>query len=78
LAGDPKLRWRMGSAARAKFEREYVYPIHAGRMQRALLETAGVPLDDVTDVAADSTVPAPHWAAVAEEPIESTTDAISV
>jgi glycosyltransferase involved in cell wall biosynthesis len=78
LAGDPELRWRMGGAARAKFEREYVYPIHASRMQRALVETAGVALDDVTDAPLTSKIPGPHWAAAAEEPVESTKDAVAV
>jgi glycosyltransferase involved in cell wall biosynthesis len=82
LAGDPELRWRMGTAARAKFEREYVYPIHAARMQRALLETAGVSLDDVADPASEAVIPAPHWVAAAkaaaEEPVESTEDAVTV
>jgi len=53
LAGDAELRWRMGRAGRSKFEREYVYPIHAHRMQRAIFETAGVMIDEVSDVGAD-------------------------
>ena len=44
LADDPELRERMGRAGRAKFEREYTYPIHAKLMRRALLETAGFEL----------------------------------
>jgi glycosyltransferase involved in cell wall biosynthesis len=78
LGADPELRWRMGTAARAKFEREYVYPIHASRMQRALLETAGIALDDVNDAPLTSTIPGPHWAAAAEESVEPTKDAVTV
>jgi glycosyltransferase involved in cell wall biosynthesis len=44
LANDPKMRERMGRAGRAKFEREYTYPVHAKLMRRALLETAGLEL----------------------------------
>jgi glycosyltransferase involved in cell wall biosynthesis len=78
LAGDSELRWRMGTAARAKFEREYIYAIHARRMQRALLETAGVPVDDAAGAMPHSTTPAPHWARAAKEPVESTADAVTV
>jgi glycosyltransferase involved in cell wall biosynthesis len=49
LADNGDLREQMGREGRAKFEREYVYPIHAGRMRRALLETAGVHVDTASD-----------------------------
>jgi glycosyltransferase involved in cell wall biosynthesis len=45
LGSDPELRYRMGVAGRVKFEREYLYAKHAGRMRRMLLETAGVLTD---------------------------------
>jgi glycosyltransferase involved in cell wall biosynthesis len=45
LAGDQDVRLRLGRAARAKYEREYTFSRHAGRMRHALLETAGVVLN---------------------------------
>ena len=45
LASDIGLRQRMGQAGRAKFEREYTFPLHANRMRRMLLETAGADLE---------------------------------
>lgn len=62
LSSDAELRWRMGRAGRAKFEREYVYSIHASRMQRALLETAGVIVGESPDVVGDMTEERPLWA----------------
>ncbi|MGB7949239.1 MAG: glycosyltransferase, partial [Candidatus Binatia bacterium] len=50
LSRDPPLRERMGRAGRAKFEREYTLARHTSRMRRALLETAGVKLDDASEV----------------------------
>jgi glycosyltransferase involved in cell wall biosynthesis len=61
LAGDAELRWRMGRAGRAKFEQEYVYPIHAQRMQRAIFETAGVMIDEVSEFGADSSARQRSW-----------------
>jgi len=54
LARDMDLRHRMGRAGRAKFEREFTFDIHAERMRRVLLETAGLEL-----VAAPSSVSLP-------------------
>jgi glycosyltransferase involved in cell wall biosynthesis len=78
LAGDAELRWRTGSAGRAKFEREYVYSIHASRMQRVLLETAGVALDDVPEAAGDMIDQQPQWAEVASVALEADKDAVTV
>jgi glycosyltransferase involved in cell wall biosynthesis len=41
LAADPAARQRLGSAGRAKFEREYTFKRHISRMRKMLLETAG-------------------------------------
>lgn len=60
LAANPDLRHRMGCAGRAKFEREYVYSIHAGRMRRALLEIAGVAVNE-SPQADDSYVDSAIW-----------------
>jgi len=48
LAHDPPLRERMGRAGRAKFEREYT-----ARMRRALLETAGLTVDEAPEEVGD-------------------------
>jgi len=42
LADDVSLRESMGLAGRAKFERNYTFVRHAGRMRHMLLETAGM------------------------------------
>lgn len=42
LADDVSLREQMGLAGRAKFERNYTFARHAGRMRHMLLETAGM------------------------------------
>jgi hypothetical protein len=47
----------MGSAGRAKFEREYTFARHANCIRRALLETAGVTVDAEPDINGDL---APH------------------
>jgi glycosyltransferase involved in cell wall biosynthesis len=57
LARDPRLCERMGSAGRAKFEREYTFARHANCIRRALLETAGVTVDAEPDINGDL---APH------------------
>jgi len=49
LSRDPQLRYQMGVAGRAKFERDFLYARHAGRMRRMLLETAGVLTDQVCE-----------------------------
>lgn len=54
LASDIELRERMGRAGRAKFEREFTFPIHANRMRRMLLETAGVGLVKEPNSVADA------------------------
>lgn len=50
LALDPQLRERMAIAGRAKFVREYTWPIHAERMRQALLEVAGIKPSTTTSV----------------------------
>ena len=68
----------MGSAGRAKFEREYVYSIHASRMQRVLLETAGIALDDEPETAGDMIDQQPRWADVAGSAVKADKDAVTV
>jgi glycosyltransferase involved in cell wall biosynthesis len=46
LSGDAPLRERMGRAGRAKFEREFTFDRHASRMRNAILETAGVSVEE--------------------------------
>jgi glycosyltransferase involved in cell wall biosynthesis len=53
LAHDSALRERMARAGRAKFEREYTLARHIERMRRALLETAGMTVDEAPEAIAD-------------------------
>jgi glycosyltransferase involved in cell wall biosynthesis len=79
LASDAELRCRMGRAARAKFEREYVYSIHAHRMRCALLETAGVAVGEAPPVTAgDWCVRQPLWNDDADCRANSCKDATAV
>ncbi len=78
LANDAELRWRMGRAGRDKFEREYVYSIHADRMQRALLETAGVTVDEAPEAVGDLSEQNATWAAVAGFTSKTDKDAVTV
>jgi glycosyltransferase involved in cell wall biosynthesis len=78
LASDAELRWRMGRAGRAKFESEYIYSIHAGRMQRALLETAGVALGNFPEGATDLAEQNSEWAEYADVASETDEDAIPI
>jgi glycosyltransferase involved in cell wall biosynthesis len=78
LASDAELRWRMGRAGRAKFEREYIYSIHASRMQRALLETAGMTVEESPEVVGDMSEQHSQWAENADVASKTDKDAITV
>jgi glycosyltransferase involved in cell wall biosynthesis len=78
LAGDAELRWRMGRAGRDKFEREYVYPIHADRMRRAIYETAGLTVDEASELSGDSHARRPLWSDTENVSSKSGKDAVTV
>jgi glycosyltransferase involved in cell wall biosynthesis len=65
FAYDPSLRERMGRAGRAKFEREYTLTKNESRMRRAILETAGVTVDEepetIGDLVSAGSVAGPHY-----------------
>lgn len=78
LAHDPHLRKRMGRAGRAKFEREYTFAHHAGRMRRALLETAGMTVDEAPEVLDDLYTQHPSGTDTADCRSEAHDDAVMV
>jgi glycosyltransferase involved in cell wall biosynthesis len=78
LARDAELRWHMGCAARVKFEREYIYSIHANRMQRALLETAGMAVDEAPESSRDLVVQDCSWSDAADCEFETQNDPVTV
>ena len=78
LAGDADLRWQMGTAGRVKFEREFVYKIHANRMRAVLLDVAGESLTDEPDLIGNSQAPLQPWSAASVYNSESEKDAVAV